>query len=61
MCNIGKIDRILRAIVGVAIIVWGVLSMSYWGAVGVVLLATSFISFCPIYPLLKINTGCKVA
>ncbi|MDD2905784.1 MAG: DUF2892 domain-containing protein [Sulfurimonas sp.] len=59
MCNLGKIDRILRAVAGTVIIVWGLMTQNYWGAVGLVLLATAAISFCPLYPLLKLNTGCK--
>ncbi len=59
MCNIGKTDRILRAVVGVVIISWGVMTQNVWGAIGLIPLGTALISFCPFYPLLKINTGCK--
>jgi hypothetical protein len=59
MCNVGTIDRIIRAVAGIAIIAWGVMSQNWWGVVGVVLLGTAAISFCPLYTLLKIDTGCK--
>ena len=32
-----------------------------WGWIGVVPLATALIGFCPVYPLLKINTAGKRA
>lgn len=56
--NVGGIDKILRIVVGLAIIGWGYSAQSWWGAVGLVPLATALINFCPIYPLLGINT-CK--
>ena len=60
MCNIGKIDRILRAVVGLALIAYGSMfdTMILTG-IGVVALLTALSAFCPLYPLLKLNTGCK--
>jgi hypothetical protein len=57
--NVGGIDRILRIIVGIALLVWGfVLSdpMNYWGAIGIVPLFTGLISWCPVYPILGLST-----
>lgn len=59
MCNVGMIDRIIRAVVGIAIIIWGIVSGSWLGLIGLLLVATAAISFCPLYTLLKIDTGCK--
>lgn len=59
MCNVGKIDRVLRLLMGLAIIGWGLMTYNWWGALGLVLLATAAMSFCPFYPILKINTGCR--
>ena len=56
--NLGNIDRALRVIVGLVLIglsVGGVIG--WWGWLGVILLATAFISFCPLYAMLRINTG----
>jgi hypothetical protein len=54
--NVGVIDRILRIIVGVALLVWGfVLSPAapvWWAAIGAVPLLTGLISWCPAYTLL---------
>ncbi len=60
MCfNEGKVDRILRGAVGVAVIGWGFYAQSYWGAVGLVPLVTAIVGLCPLYSILKINTGCE--
>lgn len=59
-CNVGTIDRILRATAGVALVVWAVISGNIIGYVGVVFIVTALFSFCPLYPLLGINTGCKL-
>ncbi len=59
MCNEGKVDRIVRVILGIVIIGWGVVAQNWWGAVGLVPLLTGAIGFCPIYLPFKIDTGCK--
>ncbi|OGT88355.1 MAG: hypothetical protein A2286_05080 [Gammaproteobacteria bacterium RIFOXYA12_FULL_61_12] len=56
--NVGGIDRILRIVVGVALIAATALGvLPIWGYIGVVPLATGLINFCPFYPLLGINTN----
>jgi hypothetical protein len=55
--NVGGVDRILRIIVGLALIaatLAGVLPV--WGWIGVIPLATGLVSFCPLYTLLGICT-----
>ena len=55
--NVGGIDRILRIVVGVALIgatLAGVIGP--WGWLGVVPLATGLIGWCPPYALLGFNT-----
>ena len=55
--NMGGIDRILRILVGVVLIVLAATdTVGWWGWLGVIPLATGFIRFCPLYPLLGINT-----
>lgn len=56
-CNVGKTDRALRIVAGLAIIGWGVATQNIWGAVGLVPLATGALRWCPAYPLLGINTN----
>ncbi len=55
--NIGKIDRIIRLVVGVVLVANAFVGwQSPWGWIGLILIGTAFMSFCPIYPLLKLDT-----
>ncbi|WP_419768789.1 YgaP family membrane protein [Arcobacter sp.] len=56
--NIGKIDKIVRIIVGVAIIAYGFMTNSWLGVIGLIPLGTALIGWCPLYCPLKINTTC---
>jgi hypothetical protein len=56
--NVGAVDRIIRIVLGIAIIALGVAYKSWWGAVGLLPLATGLFSFCPAYTLFGIST-CK--
>lgn len=61
MCfNLGITDRIIRSVAGLGVIAYGVITQNYiLAAVGAVPLLTAAIGFCPFYPLIKLNTGCK--
>jgi len=59
-CNIGKIDKIIRLVLGVVIIALGVVNNSWLGAIGLIPLGTALIGWCPLYSILGINTGCKI-
>lgn len=60
--NVGNIDRILRAAVGallLLLVIFGSIGGGLaWvaGVVGVVMLATAGMKFCPAYRLLGVNT-----
>ena len=55
--NEGKIDRILRVIVGLALIsLVFVGPQTAWGWIGLILLITGLIGNCPVYSLLGLNT-----
>jgi len=56
--NVGGADKVIRIVVGLAIIIVGVVAKSWWGAIGLLPLATGLIGWCGLYPLLKIST-CK--
>ena len=59
--NIGDIDRILRMVVGLALIGLAATgAVGAWGWAGVVPLATSLFRFCPAYTILGINTCGKL-
>lgn len=55
-CNVGNIDRVIRLVAGIGIAIGGIIFESYWGIIGVVILATAIFSFCPIYALLGFKT-----
>ena len=56
-CNVGGIDRVLRAVAGLALIsLVFVGPQTAWGWIGLVPLATAIIGWCPPYALLGINT-----
>ncbi len=55
--NVGKTDRIIRIVAGLALLSLVFIGpQTLWGLVGLVLLATAFINFCPAYKLLGMNT-----
>jgi len=66
MCNVGSIDRVVRIIVGLALLslvfvgdkVAFIGQNVVWGWIGLLPLATAIFGFCPGYALLGIKT-CK--
>ena len=57
--NIGRIDRVLRIIAGLALIAWVLFASGpLWAWIGVLPLATGLMNFCPAYSIF--GTGsCK--
>ncbi len=47
--NMGVWDRGIRAIVGIAVIAWGVWAGTWWGVLGAIFLLTALIGSCPAY------------
>ncbi len=57
--NIGGVDRILRIVVGLALIAAAATgTIGVWGYIGLVPLATGLMGWCPPYAILGFNT-CK--
>jgi Protein of unknown function (DUF2892) len=61
-CNVGGIDRVLRIVVGLVLVGLAASNeVGVWGWIGIIPLATGLFKFCPLYPMLRINscgTGC---
>lgn len=64
--NMGSVDRGIRAVVGIVLllvffVVQPANAILYWGALvlGIMLLATAAIGWCPPYSLLGVNTCAK--
>jgi len=58
--NVGSIDRILRIVVGAALLLGFALNMggaySWLYLIGIVPLATGLMSTCPLYSIIGVNT-----
>lgn len=55
--NEGKIDRLLRILVGLAVIALVFVGpKTNWGWLGLIPLVTGLVGFCPLYRLLGLNT-----
>ena len=54
--NVGKIDRVIRIIAGLVILIFGLMNQSWWGLLGLIPLITGMIRWCPLYSPLKITT-----
>jgi hypothetical protein len=59
--NVGTVDRLIRIIAGITLIVLAALGkIGVWGYIGVVPLATGLFRFCPAYTLIGLTT-CPVS
>ena len=55
--NVGGIDRIVRILLGLALVAMGLYTQTWWGAVGLVPLITGLVGWCPMYLPLKVSTA----
>ena len=64
VANVGATDRIVRIVLGVVLLsgyFWLSSGARWLALVGLVLIVTASISFCPLYKVLGINTGAPAA
>ena len=55
--NVGGIDRILRIVIGLALLALTLTgTIGAWGWIGLVPLGTALMKFCPLYTVLGINS-----
>jgi len=59
--NMGLLDRRIRIVLGLLIVTAGIYFKTWWGLIGVVFLATSLISWCPLYVPFRLSTRKKSA
>ena len=60
--NVGTVDRVLRVVVGLGLIVAALAGViGIWGWIGLVPLLTAIFRFCPAYRMLGENTCARVA
>lgn len=54
--NVGGIDRVLRIVLGLALIAWALTGGPVWAWIGVIALATGVFKFCLLYTVIGVNT-----
>lgn len=57
--NIGTVDKVIRLIVGIVLMSLYFLldgGLKYISILGIILILTAFINYCPLYTLFGINT-----
>jgi hypothetical protein len=54
--NVGSADKVVRVVIGLVIIAIGVVYKSWWGAIGLVPLATVALGWCPLYAIIGVST-----
>jgi len=54
--NTGTLDRIIRIVLGLALISLAVTGRTQWGWIGIVPLVTGILGFCALYRVIGINT-----
>lgn len=54
--NVGNLDRIIRLVLGVVLIIAGFYYHWILAVIGVIPLVTGLFNYCPLYKLLKIST-----
>lgn len=54
--NVGGIDKILRILVGIALIAWALFGGPVWAWIGILPLVTGLMGWCPAYMLIGMNT-----
>lgn len=60
IANVGSFDRVLRVVLGLALIGATLMGLvGAWGWIGVVVLATGLFRFCPAYLPFGFNSGAR--
>ena len=63
--NVGPMDRFIRSVVGLAFVAYAVkdglpITGAHWaGLLGLVLLGTAFVSYCPLYQVFGISSATR--
>ena len=58
--NLGNIDRLLRIVVGLALVIATASGLvGAWGWIGVVPLLTGLVAWCPLYRVLGVRTTAR--
>lgn len=55
--NVGPLDQNIRYLLGLVVLTLGVVYQSLWGFVGILVIFTALISWCPPYALFGFSTN----
>ena len=55
-CNMAGWDKVIRLLLGILLIAWGIAGGPVWAYVGFILVATAAWRFCPVYAILRTST-----
>jgi hypothetical protein len=55
--NVGKLDKIIRVLLGLAIIAYGIISHSWLGLIGGGIILPAILGSDPLYSLIGLNTN----
>lgn len=56
MKNVGSLDKILRIVIGVLLIIGALMGYGWWMWIGILPIATAVFGLCPLYTLFGIKT-----
>ena len=56
-CNVGPQDKMIRLVAGVVLVIAGIVYRTAWGLLGIPLVVTAILGYCPVYALFKISTA----
>ncbi|HCT29840.1 MAG TPA: DUF2892 domain-containing protein [Bacteroidales bacterium] len=54
--NVGKVDMIIRLVIGVIAASIGIVYQSWWGLIAIIPILTAFINYCPLYSIFGCTT-----
>lgn len=58
--NVSTVDSLIRIVVGLVVLSLVFIGpQTLWGLIGIVLILTGIVNFCPLYTILGINTATK--
>ena len=55
-CNVGKTDKVIRFVLGGVLIIGGIVAHNWWGLIGLLLIITALINWCPLYAFFGSST-----
>ncbi|CUV65046.1 conserved exported hypothetical protein [Sulfurovum sp. enrichment culture clone C5] len=54
--NVGRTDQIIRLVLGAVLILFAIWSGNILGYIGIILVVTALIGYCPLYSLIGKNS-----